>query len=74
MFSEWVTQDGLLAALLIFVGSFVQSSIGFGLAIVAAPLLFMISPSYVPAPVCLVALFISVLNAFKHRDSVRSVD
>lgn len=70
MFSEWVTQDGLLAALLIFVGSFVQSSIGFGLAIVAAPLLFMISPSYVPAPICLVALFISVLNAFKHRDSV----
>lgn len=70
MVSEWVTQDGLLAALLMFIGSFVQSSIGFGLAIVAAPLLFMISPSYVPAPICLVALFISVLNAFKHRDSV----
>ena len=45
-------------------------SIGFGVAIVAAPLLFMISPSYVSAPICLVALFISVLNAFKHRDSV----
>ncbi|MGY3572510.1 sulfite exporter TauE/SafE family protein [Vibrio paucivorans] len=56
--------------LLIFVGSFVQTAIGFGLAIVAAPLLFLISPDYVPAPICLVALFISVLNALKHRANV----
>ncbi|MCW8333991.1 sulfite exporter TauE/SafE family protein [Vibrio paucivorans] len=56
--------------LLIFVGSFVQTAIGFGLAIVAAPLLFWISPDYVPAPICLVALFISVLNALKHRANV----
>ncbi|USD66652.1 sulfite exporter TauE/SafE family protein [Vibrio sp. SCSIO 43136] len=55
---------------LIFVGSFVQSAIGFGLAIVAAPLLFMLSPIYVPAPICLVALFISLLNAFKHKSEV----
>ncbi|MGC9403995.1 sulfite exporter TauE/SafE family protein [Vibrio genomosp. F10] len=55
---------------LIFLGSFVQTAIGFGLAIVAAPLLFLISPDYVPAPICLVALFISILNARKHRASV----
>ncbi len=30
----------------------------------------MISPDYVPAPICLVALFISVLNAMKHRANV----
>ncbi|MEL7291443.1 MAG: sulfite exporter TauE/SafE family protein [Pseudomonadota bacterium] len=70
MFTEWVTSQALIAALLIFVGSFVQTAIGFGLAIVAAPLLFLVSPDYVPAPICLVALFISVLNALKHRDSV----
>ncbi len=60
----------ILAMLLIFLGSFVQSAIGFGLAIVTAPILFILSPDYVPAPICLVALFISILNAMKHRDSV----
>jgi len=70
MLAEWMTPEALIAALLIFLGSFVQTAIGFGLAIVAAPLLFLISPDYVPAPICLVALFISILNALKHRDSV----
>ncbi|GAA5648562.1 hypothetical protein Vpro01_04383 [Vibrio proteolyticus] len=70
MLSEWISTPALIAAFLIFVGSFVQTAIGFGLAIVAAPLLFLVSPDYVPAPICLVALFISVLNALKHRDSV----
>lgn len=70
MFAEWMTSEALIAALLIFIGSFVQTAIGFGLAIVAAPLLFLVSPDYVPAPICLVALFISLLNALKHRASV----
>ncbi|WP_391091587.1 TSUP family transporter [Vibrio sp. NH-UV-68] len=70
MLAEWITPEAMIAALLIFFGSFVQTAIGFGLAIVAAPLLFLISPDYVPAPICLVALFISILNALKHRDSV----
>ncbi len=60
----------LIAMGLIFLGSFVQSAIGFGLAIVAAPLLFLLSPLYVPAPICLVALFISLLNAYKHKSNV----
>lgn len=70
MLAEWITPEALTAAFLIFLGSFVQTAIGFGLAIVAAPLLFLVSPDYVPAPICLVALFISLLNAFKHRTSV----
>ncbi|KII76542.1 sulfite exporter TauE/SafE family protein [Vibrio renipiscarius] len=70
MFSEWITSEALIAAALIFVGSFVQTSIGFGLAVVASPLLFLVSPDYVPAPICLVALFISLLNALKYRSSI----
>jgi len=70
MLAEWITPEALTAAFLISLGSFVQTAIGFGLAIVAAPLLFLVSPDYVPAPICLVALFISLLNAFKHRTSV----
>lgn len=60
----------LLAMGLIFLGSYVQTAIGFGLAIVSAPLLILWVPEYVPAPICLVALFISLMNAMKHRSSV----
>ncbi len=60
----------LFAMLLIFIGSFVQSAIGFGLAVVAAPLLFFISPNYVPAPVVIVALFLSLINAYKYKSNI----
>lgn len=46
-------------------GAFVQCSIGFGLAVVAAPLLFFIDPAYVPGPVIATALLISVLNSLR---------
>ncbi|MEF1306117.1 sulfite exporter TauE/SafE family protein, partial [Vibrio owensii] len=36
----------LLAMGLIFLGSYVQTAIGFGLAIVAAPLLILWAPEY----------------------------
>ncbi|MGF1762728.1 sulfite exporter TauE/SafE family protein [Aliivibrio kagoshimensis] len=55
---------------LIFLGSFIQSSIGFGLAIVAAPILYQISPDYVPAPITIVALFLSIINAYKNRSNI----
>ncbi len=60
----------LLAMLIIFVGSFVQSTIGFGLAIVTAPLLFMIDPGYVPAPITVVALILSIANTYRYRSSI----
>ncbi|MCG3863368.1 MULTISPECIES: sulfite exporter TauE/SafE family protein [unclassified Photobacterium] len=60
----------LLAITVIFIGSYVQTAIGFGLAIVSAPLLIVYAPQYVPAPICLIALFISLLNALKHRSSI----
>lgn len=70
MLADWLSQTSLIAMLLIFVGAYVQTAIGFGLAIVAAPLLFQVSPDYVPAPICLVALFISILNAIKHKSNI----
>ncbi|MFV0575987.1 MAG: sulfite exporter TauE/SafE family protein [Vibrio sp.] len=60
----------LLAMGLVFLGSFVQSAIGFGLAVVAAPLLFIVSPEYIPAPVVMVALFNSLFNAYKYRNNI----
>lgn len=60
----------ILAFVVITVGSFVQSAIGFGLAIIAAPILFFIDPTYVPAPITVSALTLSVINAWSHRDSI----
>uniref|UniRef100_A0A5Q0TCW5 Probable membrane transporter protein n=2 Tax=Vibrio algicola TaxID=2662262 RepID=A0A5Q0TCW5_9VIBR len=60
----------LIAMAIIFLGAFVQSAIGFGLAVVAAPLLFLVSPEYVPAPVIIVAFFNSIFNAYKYRNSI----
>ena len=56
--------------MVIFVGSYVQSSIGFGLAIIAAPLLYFIDPLYVPAPITICALTLSVANAAKFWKSI----
>ena len=60
----------LMAMGLIFLGSFVQSAIGFGLAVVAAPLLFIVSPEYIPAPIVMVALFNSLFNTYKYRNNI----
>ena len=62
--------DLLLAISIITLGSYVQSSIGFGLAIIAAPVLFFLDPAYVPAPITVSAFALSLVNAWGHRDSV----
>lgn len=62
--------DLFFAMFLILIGSFIQSAIGFGLAIVAAPLLFLISPNYVPGPIVIVVLFLSSINAYKYKATV----
>ena len=60
----------VIVVFVIFIGSFVQSSIGFGLAIVAAPILFLIDPLYVPAPITISALTLSVANSYSHWRSI----
>ncbi len=62
--------DILLACLFMFLGAFVQTSIGFGLAVVAAPVLYFINPAYVPIPITLAVLGLSLLNAFSFRKDV----
>lgn len=59
-----------LAFFIILLGSYIQSSIGFGLAVIAAPVLFFMDPAYVPAPITLCAFTLSLANAWSHRDSV----
>ncbi|MCH1920744.1 sulfite exporter TauE/SafE family protein [Shewanella sp. A3A] len=57
----------LLASLVIFVGAITQSLIGFGLAVVSAPLLYIIDPELVPVPVILMGFSISLLTLMRER-------
>lgn len=55
---------------LIFIGAFIQTATGFGMAIVAAPFLLYISPYYIPGPIIIVGLFIALINTYKYRTQI----
>lgn len=63
--------DILLANLAVCLGATLQGSIGFGLGFVGAPLLMLISPSFIPGPLLSTGLVLTLLLA--HRDR-RSID
>jgi uncharacterized membrane protein YfcA len=54
----------------VFVGSVVQGAVGFGLALVAAPVLFMIDPRLVPGPLVFASMLLTTLTAFRDRDAI----
>ncbi|OOF20311.1 MULTISPECIES: sulfite exporter TauE/SafE family protein [Salinivibrio] len=54
-------------AVILGLGCFVQSLIGFGMAIVAAPLLLMIDPKLVPTTISMVGLTLASINAWQYR-------
>ena len=53
----------LVAASAIFVGSALQGAVGFGLALVAAPILFLVDERLVPGPILISALALTLLSA-----------
>ncbi len=61
----------LLAMFFAFIGAWVQTSMGFGFAIVVAPFLFRLNPDYVPAPLCLVVLFICLAQVVKCKNDLQ---
>lgn len=62
--------DAFGAAGAVFIGAWVQGSIGFGLAVVAAPLLVLIEPDLVPGPLILNGLLLTLLVAYRERRSI----
>ncbi len=62
--------EALAASVIVFVAAWVQGSIGFGLAVVAAPLLVLIEPDLVPAPLILNGLLLTFLIAYRERRSI----
>ena len=57
----------LLAALACFIGAYVQTAIGFGMAIVAAPILFYLDSTLVPGPLSFVLLVMCLMNGWRFR-------
>ena len=47
-----------LALLIVLGGSLVQGLLGIGFGLLAAPLLYLLEPSYVPGPVLLLVFFL----------------
>jgi uncharacterized membrane protein YfcA len=54
----------------VFVGSVLQGAVGFGLALVAAPILFLIDPRLIPGPLLLAALALVSLTAWRDRTAI----
>jgi uncharacterized membrane protein YfcA len=60
----------LIIAAALMTGCWVQASLGFGMAIVFAPILILIKPEWVPFFITLVALYLCVLNTWSARKSL----
>jgi hypothetical protein len=59
---------------MITIGSAVQGSIGFGLAVVSAPVLLLLNPVFVPGPILLAAMLLVTLIAHRDRADVLARD
>jgi uncharacterized membrane protein YfcA len=60
----------LSISLVVAVGSMVQGSIGFGLGLLAAPLLVLVDPDLVPGPLLVAALVLTALMAVREREAI----
>lgn len=62
--------DAVLAIAVIALGTAVQASIGFGLALISAPLLMLIEPAFVPGAMLASALVLSLWMAWHDRHAI----
>jgi len=58
------------AATIVMVGAILQGSVGFGLGMLAAPLLVIIDPAFVPAPLLAAAFALTLLVARRERHAI----
>ncbi|HSF14641.1 MAG TPA: sulfite exporter TauE/SafE family protein [Vicinamibacteria bacterium] len=60
----------VMASAVVFLGASLQGSVGFGLGMLAAPLLVLIDPGLVPGPLLAVALVLTTLIARRERHAI----
>ncbi len=66
--------DFLLATLIYFFASLVQASVGIGGALIAAPLLILINPVFVPVPILLANIILTLAVAKKQWQFIHFLD
>ena len=59
--------DLMLALFIVALAAALQSAIGFGLALVAAPFLLLIDPRLIPGPLVMASLVLTALTAYRDR-------
>lgn len=62
--------DIAFVTVLTFVGATLQGAIGFGMGLLAAPLLILLDPRFVPAPMLVCTLVLTVLMAWREREDI----
>ena len=55
---------------LTFVGSTLQGAIGFGMGLLAAPVLILLDPRFVPAPILVCTMVLTLLMAYRERHAI----
>lgn len=60
----------ILAVLAVALGTFVQAALGFGLALIAAPLLVLVDRDFVPGPLIAACLLLGLWMAWRERRAV----
>jgi uncharacterized membrane protein YfcA len=60
----------LMVSLVVMAGSALQGSVGFGLGMLAAPVLVLIDPKLIPGPLLCAALFLTILVAFREHRAI----
>lgn len=64
----------LLASAVILVGAILQGAIGYGVALLGAPLLYLIHPLWVPAPMIIIGMTLPLLILLRDWRAVRPAD
>lgn len=62
--------DIAIASITVFVGSTVQGSIGFGLGLLASPILILIDQRFVPAPILLSSWVLTTFLILRERQAI----
>ena len=62
--------DIVFVTVVTFVGSTLQGAIGFGMGLLAAPLLILLDPRFVPAPILVCTLVLTLLMSYRERHAM----
>lgn len=63
-----------ISALVLLFGCWLQTALGFGMAVVATPIIVIIKPEWVPVVLSITALHLSAVNAWNQRDALHFTD